>query len=69
MSLRRLDLLWLLEHTVPVPGERGAALESWFNVLADAGFEPVELCQLLDVAERRWRDHPWRHTDGCEVER
>ncbi len=36
------DLLWLLRNTRPVPGERGAAVESWWNVLLALGLSREE---------------------------
>jgi hypothetical protein len=58
------ELVWLMKHTVPVPGERGAALESWRNALSDAGMMPADRDRAIEEAQSIWRDHPWRHTDG-----
>lgn len=67
MNSQILDLVWLMKHTIPVPGERGAALESWSNVLATAGMMPADRARALEEARSMWRDFPWRHSDGSEV--
>jgi hypothetical protein len=48
------DLKWLLFNTVPVPGERAAARESWANVLMNAGLGRTDVILLLEEASRRW---------------
>ena len=58
------NAIWLMRHTVPVPGERGAAVESWMNVLADLGLGREEIEREVERARSRWDEHPWRHTDG-----
>lgn len=53
--MRTDDLLWLLRNTVPVAGERAAALESWSNVLRAAGLYRIQIQCLQEEAEERWR--------------
>ncbi len=48
------ELEWLLEHTVPVAGELGAALESWSNVLRALGVGPAARESMLERAGDRW---------------
>jgi len=61
------DLGWLLLNTVPAPGERAAVLESWTNVLLQAGVARSDVEEMLDRAERHWRCFPFHHTDDCLV--
>lgn len=48
------DLEFLLKNTTPVPGEVGACLESWGNVLRALGLSRDEVDALLDRAADRW---------------
>lgn len=44
------DLAFLLQNTRAVPGERGAVLESWGNVLRALGLPRADVDQLLELA-------------------
>lgn len=48
------DLLWLLRNTVPVRGERAAAVESWINVLMRAGLGRTEIDTAIEDARTSW---------------
>ncbi len=60
------DLIFLMRNTVPVPGERGAVIESWFNVLEDAGLKRAEIRREQNRAMRAWdsRQSPYPQLNG-----
>ena len=48
------DLLFLLRWSVPVPEERRAVLESWQNLLRNAGFSQAQIDKELAAAQKIW---------------
>ena len=64
MSTKITELVWLMKHCVPVPGERRAAIESWRNALADAGMMPNDASREIEAAQSIWSLYPWRNNNG-----
>lgn len=62
----RSDLVFIMRNTVPVPGERRAVVESWINLLRDAGVPNMEIDREIGRAESMWRSRavPYATREG-----